>query len=433
MKKLFLAASIIAASTAHADSSSVNTGSAMTLGPSSSLYSLSSASFNPAMNSLVIKDGESMRMSYFPTFGFNLEIGQADNFADDLEELADIIDDPDSTDDTPGEVLERFNKVLEAAGEDGYVKINAGMNMPLLPLYFYSETLGGTIGVDVSLNVQAGISLLDSELYYDQQNSSFVTASALYLKSGLEQTLALSYSREVYNSDSGKLYAGAKFKYINMELSKQVIPLVELAGEDMGDLIQDEYDKNQVTSSDYGIDFGLVWDAKHYRLGLTFENINSPEFEYGEIGVNCSEVPENTPARSNCEAASYFTNVTGEIKANEVHTKHALMRADALVNVTERLQISTAIDLAKYDDIVGDDNQWFHTALAYDSDWYVLPSVRVGYHKNLTGNETSSLTAGLSLFKIVSLDFEYGLESVEVDDSSAPRRVGFSLSIQEQF
>ncbi len=433
MKKLFVATSTMIACNAYADSSTVNTGSAMSLGPSSNSYSLSSASFNPAMNSLVINKDESMRMSYFPTMGFNVEIGQVDNFADDLEELADIIDDPNSTNDSPSDVLDRFNDVLDVVGEEGYVKFNAGMTLPLLPLYIHSKTLGGTIGVDYSVNIQGGLSLLDSELSYNNQKESFDTASALYLKSGFEQTFAISYGREVYSHDSGTLYAGAKFKYISMELSKQVISLVELAGTDLGSIIEDEYDSNQVTSSDYGLDFGLVWDAKNYRVGLTFENINSPEFKYGEIGGNCGDIAENTTPRNNCETASYFANVTGEIAANEVHTKHALMRVDALVNLTKRLQFSTAIDLAKYDDVIGYDNQWLHTSLTYDSDWYVLPSARIGFHKNLVGTEISTVTAGLSLFKIVSLDFEYGLESVEVDGSSAPRRFGFSLSIQEQF
>jgi hypothetical protein len=433
MKKLLIAASIMIACNTYADSSTVNTGSAMSLGPSSNVYSLSSASFNPAMNPLVIKKGESMRMSYFPTLGFNVEIGQVDNFADDLEELADIIDDPDSTTESTSDVLDRFNDVLDIAGEDGYVKFNASMNLPLLPLYFYSKKLGGTIGVDYSVNLQGGISLLDAELSYNNDKETFDTASALYLKSGFEQTFAISYGREVYSRDSGKLYAGAKFKYISMELSKQVIPLVELAGKDLGDVIEDEYDANQITSSDYGIDVGLVWDAKNYRIGLTLENINSPEFEYGEIGDNCGDIVNNTTSRNNCEVARYFTDDTGEIAANEVHTKHALMRVDGLVNLSERLQLSTAIDLAKYDDVIGYDNQWFHTALAYDSDWYVLPSARIGYHKNLVGTEISTVTAGFSLFKTVSLDFEYGLESAIVDGSSAPRRVGFSLSIQEQF
>lgn len=433
MKKLIIATAILVACNANADSSTINTGSAMTLGPSSSSASLSSASYNPAMNSLLLNEGESMRMSYFPTFGFNAEVGEIDNFADDLEELADIIDDPSLTNDEPSEVLERFNNVIQLAGESGYIKINASMNAPLLPLYFYSDTLKGTVGFDYSVNIQAGVSFLASELSYNNQNSSFATASALYLKSGIENTFTVSYGTEVFNHALGKLYAGGKLKYINMELSKQVLPLIELAGEDLSDLVEDEYDQNQYSSSDFGIDFGLVWDAEDYRIGLTIENLNSPEFEYGEIGVNCANIAENTSSRTNCESATYFTQVTGQISANEVHKKNTLMRADALYNISDEFQVSTAIDLAKYDDLIGDDNQWFHAAVAYHSDGYIIPSVRAGYHKNLTGSKVSSITAGLTLFNVVSLDFEYGLDSVEIDDSSTPRRVGFSLSIQEQF
>lgn len=433
MKKLIIASAILMAFNVNADSSSINTGSSMTLGPSSSSASLSSASYNPAMNALIISKGESMRMSYFPTVGFNVEVGELDNFADDLEELADIIDDPSLTTDEPSVVLERFNNVLAQAGESGYIKFNGGINAPLLPLYFYSDLLKGTVGFDYSVNVQAGLSLLDSELLFNNQNGSFETASALYIKSGLEQTFAVSYGREVFNHHFGKLYAGGKLKYINMELSKQVLPLIELAGEDLGDLIEDEYDQNQRSTGDFGIDFGLVWDADSYRIGLTVENLNSPEFEYGEIGTNCSDIPENTASRSNCESAAFFTQTVGEISANEVHKKNTLIRTDLLIKISKVFQFSTAIDLVKYDDIIGDDNQWFHAAVAYRSEGGAIPSVRAGYHKNLTGSEVSSVTAGITLFNTLLIDVEYGLSSVEIDDSSTPRRLGFSLSIQESF
>lgn len=437
MKRLLVAASMLAACNTYADSGNINSGASMTYGPSSNKYSLASASFNPAMNSLVLPKKETARMSYFPTFGFNVELGQVDNFADDLEELADIIDDPSSTDAEPSETLERFNNVLALAGEDGYMKFSGGIHLPLLPFYFTPKLFGGkfegTFGVDFSINVQAGISLLDDELSYNNQNNSFSTASSIYLKSGIEKTLSVSYSRNVLVNTHGQLFAGVKFKYINMELSKQLISIIELADEDMQDIITDAYDQNQMSSSDFGLDFGLVWDAKKYRVGLILENINSPKFEYGEIGSRCEGVPDNTSARSNCEAARYFTDVKGEISAKEIHTKHALLRGDAIFDIAERIQISAAVDFAKYDDFIGRDNQWIHTALSYSGDSYILPSMRVGYHKNLAGSKTSSITAGLTLFKIVSLDFEYGLESVDVDGSSVPRRVGFSLSIEEQF
>jgi len=433
MKKLMIATSILLACNAQADSSTINTGSAMSLGPSSSSASLSSAAYNPAMNALIIKEGEDIRMSYFPTFGFNVEIGEVDNFADDLEELADIVDDPSSTNDEPSDVLDRFNDVIDLASESGYIKFNAGINAPLLPLYFYSETLQGTIGFDYSVNVQAGLSFLGSELSYNNQNNSFATASALYLKSGVEQTFAVSYGREVLNHHYGKLYAGGKVKYISMELSKQVLPIIELAGEDLSDLIRDEYDQNQEITGDFGIDIGLVWDADSYRIGLTFENINSPEFNYGEIGTNCESIAENTSSRNNCESAKFFTQTLGQISANEVHTKNALARIDGLYKLSNTVELSAALDLAKYDDIIGDDNQWLHTSIAYNSTDYLIPSVRAGYHKNLTGSEVSTITAGLTLFDVIAVDVEYGLDSVEIDDSSGPRRFGFSISIQENF
>ncbi len=434
MNKIVIATacSVMACNT-YAFNGTVNNGSAMTLGPSSLSASLSSATFNPGMNSLVIGEGDSMRLSYFPTIGANYEVGALDNFADDIEELADIIDDSSNTDDDVSVVLDRFNKVLKLAGEDGYIKFNANINAPLLPLYFYSESLKGTIGFDYSVNLQVGLSLLNAELTYNNQNNSFATASALYLKSGIQQTYSVSYGREVLTNRSGKLYAGAKLKYIHMELSKQVLPLIELAGEKISDFIEDEYDQNKLSSGNLGLDLGIVWDANSYRIGLTLENINSPTFDYGEIGVNCTDIAENTSSRNSCESAKYFTQTTGEISANEVHKKQAIMRADALVNISDSVQFTTAIDLSKYDDIVGDDNQWLHSAIIYNSNGYILPSARVGYHKNLSGFKTSSITAGITLFEIVSLDFEYGLESVKVDGTSAPRRAGFSLSIQEQF
>ncbi|MBF7074272.1 conjugal transfer protein TraF [Glaciecola sp. MH2013] len=428
-----LSCSIAASFQASASGPISGNGAALTTGPSSSPYSLSAAKLNPAMNSLLFSEGESMRMAYFPSFGFSLELGPVDNFADDLEELADIIDDPSSSDDDASDILDRFNAVLESAGENGYIKFSGQAQAPLTPFYFYSETLDGAFGLDLSIAGIGGVSILDSELSFDNQNDSFATATALYIKSGLETTLALSFSREAFKNDSGTLFAGVKAKYISIDLSKQVLPIIQLAGEELGDLIKDEYDQNQNSSSDFGIDFGFVWDTETYRLGLTLEDINSPEFEYGAVGANCNALAENTSSRSNCEAARFFSEVQGDIAQNEIHVKDPKVRIDGLISVGSGVYLSAALDLAEYNDFIGDKHQWLHGAVDYQTDWFALSSLRAGYHKNLGGFETSSATGGFTLFDILNVDFEYGLDSVDIDGTSAPRRVGFALSIQEQF
>lgn len=433
MIKLLSVALVLATSTAIASGSIARTGAGLTLGPSSSHFSLSAAKHNPGLNALLLADGKSMRMGYLPSFGFAVEAGPVDNFADDLEELADIIDDPSSTDEDASSILDRFNDVLLRAGEDGYVRVVGQAQSPATPWYFHSEKLKGTVGIDLSLASVVGLSILDSELSFDNQNDSFSTATSLYIKSGVEATIAVSYGREIFDHLWGQLHAGIKTKYITLDLSKQVLPIVQLANAELSDLIRDEYDKNQNRSDDFSIDLGLVWDAPNYRLGLTFEDLNSPEFEFGEVGINCGTLAENTSPRSNCEAARFFSEVRGEIAQREVHKKDAKARLDSLFTLGDGVYVSAAVDLTKYNDFVGAQHQWLHAGIDYQIKWLFLSSLRAGYHANLVGSKISSAALGFTLFDIVNLDFEYGLKDVVVDGTTTPRRLGFALNIEAQF
>jgi len=439
MKRTLLFGTIFLASQSYASNGGVNLGSSMTTGPSSNPYSMAAASNNPALNALIVDKDENFRTSYFPNFGVNVELGDVDDFIEEVEDLTDIIDDPSLAPigESTQQTLDRFNLVLKDLGESGYLKNSAAINVPLFPLYFQADAIGGTIGFSLHAELIAGISILDEELQYNNQNSSFTTATSIYLKAGVEKTFAVSYGRDVpindWFNEQGTLYAGVKLKAMNMELSKQVIPLESLDSDDIGDIIKDEYDNNQVTSTELGVDIGVAWVADNYSLGLTLENANSPEFEYGAVGVACSSIEENTPRRTNCEAAAYFSQVKGEIDPTETYTKDAMLRADILFKFSERWQLTSAIDLAEYNDVIGFENQWLHVATTYDADSWILPSVRLGYHSNLAGTETSSASLGFTLFNSLALDFEYGLESIDVDGTKAPRRAGFSLSMEESF
>jgi len=422
---------------AMAGSSGVNSGSSLTSGPSSSHFSIYAAANNPAMGSLMNPEDERWRISYLPSFAVNLELGDVDNFADDIDELIDIVEDPSSSGDSATEILNRFNDVLVRMGDQGYIKNSVSIHAPVAPLYYYSEDLQGTFFVDLSIEAQVGLRVLDAELSLDPVTQGFLTDTSLYLKSGIQKKLSLGYSREVFSDhhfikDKGKLYAGATFSFVDMELSKQVTRIVDLDGAEVSDVLRDEYDNNLSSSTGFAIDVGLVWDAEWYRAGLTLENLNSPEFDYGDIGTNCNDRPENTIERNSCEVARSFID-QGRITATETHTQHALLRVDGLVKITDRWFVSGAMDMAEYDDFVGFENQWLNIATSYETEGMWVPSARLGYQKNLTGAELSSFTFGFTFFKSVSLDFEWSPDSVDVDGDSAPRRVGFALGFEEKF
>ena len=443
MKKRYTAALIttLVAGPAQVYSSTagVNPGSSMTTGPSSNVYSIAAASNNPAMTSLLVADDERWRFSYFPSLGFSAEFGDVENFSDDIEELVDIIDDPSLIQEPVSEVLTRFNNALISLGSNGYLKTSLGIGAPIPALVHRSPVLNSSLGISANVMGQASVQVLDSELTYDDQNGTFATATSLYLKSGIQKSITLSYSRAIKNTPKlqfakkGKLYGGVSAKLVSLALSKQVSPLQQLDGDNVSDVITDEYDANINETTNVALSAGLVWETGRYRLGFTLENINSPEFEYGAIGVDCANKPENTTARSSCEAAAQFIQSDGRIRDRETHTMHARTRVDGLVHINRNWMTTASLDLAAYDDIVGYENQWLHLATVHEFDNRFIPSVRVGLQKNLAGEKLSSLTFGTSLFKFLSIDMEYGLDKTTVDGSSAPRRFGIAFGVEESF
>lgn len=407
-------------------------GSSFSTGPSSSHLSVFSGSSNPAVGKLLIDEDKRFRMNYTPGIALSVELGAVDNFADDLDELIDIIDDPDSSTEAPSAVVDRFNRVLEDMGREGYIKNEITVRGPFLPFYF-NFGKNGTVGLDFQANADVALSVLDDELVFDELSSSFVTSTSIYLKSGIETSLSASYSHLLYEIEGkGNLYVGAKAKLIQLELSKQVTMLQDLDGREIEDVLEDEYDRNLESSTNIALDIGVLWDADKYRVGLTLENANSPTFDYGAVGENCDERLPNSAERNSCEVAAFFV-AEGRLRARETHEMHARFRADALWKFSDSWVISSSLDLAEFDDVVGFENQWLNLATAKDFNNWLLSDVRVGYRSNLTGTEQTSASAGLTLFKSLTLDIEYGLDSVTIDDSTAPRRIGFALGFEQRF
>jgi len=435
VKKLSLAMLLFSAPV-FAGSGSINLGSSLTTGPGLNHHSLFGAKSNPAMAPLAIREDEYWRFNFAPAISSNYEVGQVDNLEEDIDELIDLFEDPNATNELPLDVLDRFNGIIETFGEYGYIQNNTSIAAPVLPLFVSSDALGGgTLSVDFSLNVQIGLRILDSPLTFNFDRLIFESNTAAYLKSGIEKKLSVGYGKQIFEGEfdkHGKLYAGAKVSIISMELSKQIARFQDLIGNNIDDYINDVYDKNLVSSTSVGLDLGIVWDTEHYRAGFSLLNFNSPEFNYGIVGENCDAIPDDATFELNSCVVSRFYVEEGRIDASETHTSYAVGRAEGLLKLTDSWVVSSSVDLAKYNDFIGFENQWLNIATSVEGNYYI-PGFRAGIQKNLVGSELSSFMVGITLFKFLNLDAEMSSDKIQVDGKSAPRRLGFSISITENF
>jgi len=405
-------------------------GPLLTLGKVTSPSSILSVTGNPAGGELLLHKDESFRMGYFSSLGVDAESGDVDNFIDDVDELVDGLNNDDLS---PDELI-RFQKLLPILGEDARVTVGLGVHAPLAPFAIRSDWLGGVVTFDLQAAGIFDTSFLDAPIIVSN-TGSISTDSSLYVKGGTLLTGSVGYSREVWQPTlfdvDSKLYAGFQANVYRASLNKQIIALESiLDDEDVGDVIRDEFDENTVDTTQVGLDFGLILVLPYGQVGITFANINEPEFDYGDIGTNCSEITDIS-RQTNCFAAQTFSN---EIDLSETAVMEAKTTVEgAFYTRNKHWLLSGAADLNSTFDLVGRESQYISASASYFSDSYLVPNVRLGLSQNLSGSELTTVAVGTTLFGVFNMDLSASLDQIEVDGNKVPRHFGLNIGISEKF
>ncbi|MCF6217422.1 MAG: conjugal transfer protein TraF [Gammaproteobacteria bacterium] len=431
MKKLAFAMALIIPFAAHAQPLFHPSGSNLTNGMSSNSPSVISITNNPAAAAATLtreENSTTTAIGVISSIGISTELGQVDNFSQQIDDLSTQLDRTNLTLAEGQQIESDFNDFLLLAERDGYLIINAAAHVPAMPFMINSETLGGAITLDINAAVQAYLGVLSAPLSYNAITQEMTTDSAFYIKGATVLEASVGYSRKVWNNQHGNLFAGVTGKYYQVGLSKNVIPLMDDANNDVGDTLADEFEQNQNTSTGIGIDLGVLWVANNYSLGATLANANSPRFDYGEIGNDCNLLTGS--AQSNCLAAATHSN---KIDLTETYTMDAQLRIEgSLHSQNKHWQLSASYDGNAVYGPVGNEMQWATLAVGYAPDNWI-PGVRVGYRKNMAGSELSMATFGLTLIKGLNLDVGYGLEEVEEDGEKYPRTLAVNLGLEMRF
>ena len=439
MRKIILGGLLAFPAVALAGASVSPPSTTLTTGPVSLATSIQSVSYNPAAGYLSINQeaGERFRFGYMSSLGFGIEYGDVASFQDEVDELIETLDEDISTLQEAIDTVDRFNAILPSMGEDGYIKFAGTITYPGFPVLIHSKKLKGTFSFDLATDIQVYGGLLDDDLAFvtdASSNLSYQTNTAAYLKAAQVNRFGFGYSRPIWktvsNTNQANVLFGAKLNAYQMSLTKQVQALDNLGGEDLADVMEDDYNNNQVKTTRIGIDLGIIWQAKRYALGVSLLNINEPEFEYGTVGQNCASL--SGIDQSNCFVTAFHIG-EGTINATEVHKMSAVPKFEGSFNVFDNWAISSSIELEAYDDFVGTAQQWFTLSTSYVPNNRWVPYWRAGYRNNLTGTRIKSITGGLSLFGVANFDIDYGLNTTTVDGDEVPRRIAMSLGFEERF
>ena len=400
---------------------------------------LGSSMNNPAAASHFMNGKSGFKFNFIGPIGAGYELGKIDSLVDELDELIDILENDDLSAQEALDAKDRFDPFLANAAVNGMIKVGANAALPLFPMFYHSNNFG-TFTAEISLTGTLRSTVLDDKIDIISINDTFKinTQAAVYVKSAGMLNIGLGYSRPVYKTEAGLLHAGVKVNISQYELTKNVISLAGLEdGEDIGDAIKDDYESNANSSVNVALDLGLMWVAKHYALGLSLNDINEPEYDYGVLSSNCSEL--TGMSLDNCFVAQDAI-AQGRIRGEEVYVANAQATFEAstwlatpMLGEGTRWGFHSAIDLNEKNDPIGDLYQWASLGATAEFNNWLVPELRMGYSKNLAGTKLSYYSVGVTFFKHADLDIKFSDESVEIDESSAPRSAFFSFAIQTKF
>lgn len=426
MKKIITSMILLFSPILNADSVFHASGSNLSSGPTSQVPSLLAEMNNPASGAVSTHFGrKSFGFGLLSSFGVSAEIGQVDNFLDDLDRLADQLDRDDLTYDEANDLINEFQVLLVKMGDVGYITTNAAIHAPLFPLVL--KAFGGALVFDINGSAQARLRVLDSPLAFDQVSSSLETNTSLYIKGASVIEGSVGYSRRLLDTPFGKLFSGVRAKYYSVGLTKSVVALTETGSTD--DEIEDRIGKDFSSSNAIGVDVGLMLVSNHFSVGATVNNVNQPSFNYAPVGQNCAAMTGGK--QNDCYSALSFAN---EIDLNETHAFGMQTRLEASLYSSSRAwMLAASMDANPVYDPVGNEIQWLTGSAVLAPNSWLWPGLRVGYRSNLSGSQLSYATAGLTLFKIFSLDMAYGLESVKIEGETLPRGVAVNLGLELSF
>ncbi len=413
---------------------------------------------NPAIPSL---SDRRFRFGTLFDFGFGVEIGEADDFDSEIDDLLDRFELLEEQAEQFAETaptaeqaeayiaelddfVEFANELVRDFTDKAYAKLTGSASAPLTPLAIRTDFLRGTLTLNAGAILEAraavestgdafSVDLRDIDpqndviefdidpddipvivVNGDRRRIEPTDEAGVAVQGGMVGRIGAGYSRPVWENHRGRLHAGTTVNFYRTTLVRGGVLFND---DDLEETARDEFEDNQKTTNGFGVDLGAAWFGSWYMLGAVARNLNEPSFDYPDTS-DSAFFNANPQARRNGERWNMDRQFTLQ---GAVHSPR------------RRWLLSGAIDLNSATDTTGDDYQWAGLLGSYEPGRVWVPSPRVGIRKNLTGEELTYVVAGMSFFRALHLDVASTLERVRFDGSNYPRGLQANIGFGRRF
>ena len=389
-------------------------------GNNSNPNTIYSAVANPANNAIGVSDTKGYRIG----FGANVQLDVTLKGFEGSKNYWDNNIVPYIQNNDTGNLIKNVNAFLSKYNH-GQANIIAGGTVPLL---IKNSFLKGGVTFDYTRQIATQVMLINGpkpiqDILDNGHASIKQKAAAVHLAYNQLDEFALSYGRDLFSNDKGKLSVGVTARYLTLTNNQANVDLKKIVDDNAsGTKNFDKYlsDINNTSNSDsnYTANIGINWQGENYKLSF--------------IGLNLSEPTFKVNNQTNVLSPKY-TDFSSRIDP-KFKLKSQYRIAGRLNTQNEHWTLGASYDLNKANDLNNQDVQFWDIVAAYatNSAWYI-PDVRLGLRGNLVGTKYNYMNAGLT-FGFLNIDLSTTtLDFSGVADNQKDAGVMASVGVEFDF
>lgn len=410
----------------QANPSLLGSGFGMTTGYVTNSYNLHSVANNPAGLDFLIDAQSSKRLGLvLPNVGLQVELGDASGFKKITDSLNTIIEKSYTNPADLNKAKTDAESLIAQIQEGARVQIGLNLNPLLTPVVWRSEKLGGTLALNFELEAGLDSSFKSSTIELDQANNKLSTRAGLDTSVIRLLHTSLGYSKRPFTSLTevgekwGRVDVGARLNLYSATAQRAYF----LAGS--GDTNQISNLGTSASSSQFGVDLGLMNTYTYGQLGLTYYNVNTPKFDF--------------PSLTSADAKAVAASNSSLMLDRTVAFKPQAVLEGSLFNTRRSLALQASYALNPSVNLLGQDIQYSTLSLGvypkFDSSLInvLTPTLRLGYRVNQVGSKLDIYSFGFSLFRALNFDAWWSPKMIGYDSSEVPRIFGASLGFTTSF
>ncbi len=326
------------------------------------------------------------------------------------------------------QALRHSRNLIDVVARSEPITFNTNLSAPFFPIGGKRNNFLWT--ADVNMRAAASFDVIGSPVVFSPEKKRIITDASLRGRSQFHTQLGAGIGR-FYNIEEDRrvgiftrvhLDSLALYQEVRTLHSDNRQKIEQVAFTDYPNFVSREYR--------FGFDVEMLYEDSGLRLLAGAKDVNAPRFHFNSLNAFCIDAPSRNI--EDCLASERLV-ADGKLSDSGVLTLGPQIYLQGSYQLSRGVTLSSYIDLIPRQTLTGEEERLTQVELSMADPGSFHSGFFIGLGVNHTGLEKKRLTAGVSLYDVLSVSGYISYNGVDGDGLRSFEEYGFFLRFKSPF